>query len=216
MNIACRPHALKGGLSVQAAVVEGRLTKSAGNSKNLMTEVYTLAFSNFVHIFYSQTCTTRQRMELLVLFWTKPILHRPPLCFFGANVHFPYKLYQAVWFYQSASVSGCSNGMHMFWISYHLALKSLRLPAGLALLVGLIAQHWPPRIASGTAALTPHPSAVERREETRRNWRLAYLTYIIKEHGIQVISNSRWKFNLPVKGLKNIKGKSALLNILVI
>lgn len=151
-------------------------------------------------------------MELLVLFWTKPILHRPPLCSCGTNVHFPCKLYQAVRFYQSASVPGCSNGMHMFWISYHLALKSLRLLAGLASLVGLIAQHWPPRIASGTAALDLHPSAVKRSGETRQNWRLAYLAYIIKEHGIQVISRPWWKFNLPGKGLKNIQDKSALLN----
>lgn len=100
----------------------------------------------------------------------------------------------------------------MFSISYHLALKSLRLLAGLASLLCLIAQHWPPRIASGTAALAPHPSAVETRGETQQNWRLAYVMYIIKEHGIQDISRPWWMFNLPVKGLKNIKDKFALLN----
>lgn len=88
--------------------------------------------------------TNVHRMKMLVLFWTKPILHRCPHCSCGATVHFPCKPYQAVQFYQSASVSGCSNGMHMFWISCHLALKSLRLLAGLVSLVGPIAQQWPP------------------------------------------------------------------------
>lgn len=221
-------------LSVQAAAVEGRLTKSAGNKQSLMTQVYTfhlhglhlahdvlltlLAWCMYIilqvcaYFLFTNVHHICQRMEPLVLFWTNSILHRPPLCSCGANVHLPYKRYQAVRFSQSASVSGCSSGMHMFWISYHLAVKSLRLLAGLASLAGLTAQHWPPRFASGTAALAPHPTAVERREETRQTWRLAYLTSAIKEHGIQVISRPWWKFNLPVKGLKNIKDKSALLN----
>lgn len=137
MNVVCRPHTLKGGLSVQANVTEGRLTKSAKNSQNLMTEISTLylhgsfqitdvfwillPLSMDMHIpicayfLFTNVHYIRQRRRTAPISLTQTSPAQTFTC--GINIYFSCKLYQAVQFYQSSFFSGCSYGMHMFTIS---------------------------------------------------------------------------------------------------